>query len=166
MKRGFRNLEISVLLERLIHWFPIPENLKKRLTGHIDLILYLIVGVVTTLLNGFVYWASMKCGIPNVTSTVVAWIAAVIFAFWANKWIVFSSRNLNVLFVLREMCQFIGFRLGTGVLDVAFMYLTVDRLHWHPLLMKLISDFVVTVINFAASKFFIFAKKKIKDSPQ
>ena len=154
-------MEISALLVRMINRSPLPGKLKARLTGCTDLILYLIVGVMTTLLNGLVYWVSMKCGIPNVPSTVIAWIIAVLFAFWANKWIVFSSRNLKFWFVMREMTQFFGFRLGTGVLDVAIMYVTVDRLHWHPLLMKLISDFIVTVINFVASKFYIFAKREI-----
>lgn len=159
-----RKMEIAGLLERMIRWFPMPEKLRTKLIGCVDLILYLIVGVLTTLLNGLVYWISMKCGIPNVPSTVIAWIIAVLFAFWANKWIVFSSRNLDFRFVLREMMQFFGFRLGTGVLDVAIMYVTVDQLHWHPLLMKLISDFIVTVINFVASKFYIFAKRKRKES--
>ena len=39
------------------------------------------------------------------------------------------------------------------------MYVSVDRWGWNGLLMKLISDFVVTLVNFVASKFFIFKKK-------
>lgn len=60
---------------------------------------------------------------------------------------------------MREMAGFFGCRLGTGVLDIAFMYISVDLWGWHGLLMKLVSDFIVTIVNFIASKFFIFKKK-------
>lgn len=136
-----------------------PDRALKILEKYHQIFLYLTVGVLTTFLNGAVYWVCTRLSLANVPSTVVAWIMAVIFAFFANKLIVFSSRNMNFLFVLKELAGFVGCRLGTGVMDVGIMYISVDRLGWNGLLMKLISDFIVTLINFVASKFYIFSKK-------
>ena len=138
---------------------PLPAKLKTLLLKSKDILLYLFVGFLTTLLNGAVYWICIHCGAVNIPSTIIAWVIAVLFAFFANKLIVFASKDMTLRRVLTEMGQFIGCRLGTGFIDVGIMYVSVDCLGWNGLLMKLVSDFIVTLINFAASKFYIFRKK-------
>lgn len=134
--------------------------IKNLLSRYREIILYLIVGVMTTAINGGIYWVCTHfLGLANIPGTIVAWIIAVLFAFFANKVWVFESRSMRLFLVLKEMAEFVSCRLGTGVLDVGIMYLSVDCLGWNGLLMKLISDFIVTLVNFVASKFFIFKKK-------
>ena len=147
------------MMEKLIGLLPLPAKLKELLLKSQDIILYLFVGVLTTLLNGAVYWICIQCGAANVPSTIIAWVIAVMFAFFANKLIVFASKDMTLRRVLIEMGQFFGCRLGTGFIDVGIMYVSVDCLGWNGLLMKLVSDFIVTLINYVASKFYIFKKK-------
>jgi len=150
----------SVFYQRMVSFFPMPQKLKDLCLKSEQFFWYIVVGVTITILNGLVYWIGIRCGVSNVVSTVIAWIIAVIAAFFANKLIVFASKRMSFLFVLKEMALFVGCRLGSGFVDVGIMYVSVDLWGWNGLLMKLISDFIVTLINFFASKFLIFRKKK------
>lgn len=99
------------------------------------------------------YWlAHDEAGLGSTASTVIAWLAAVIFAFVTNKLLVFQSRRDG----LRELASFFACRIATGALDVAIMYVAVDRLGMNGLLWKLISNVAVTILNYAASRLFIF----------
>ena len=120
-------------------------------------ILYIIFGGLTTLVNIIAYFICYDVsGISNVLSTIIAWTLSVIFAFITNKLYVFESKENNVFY---EISTFFGCRLGTGILDVGVMYLTVDILKWNALLMKIISNVIVIVLNYILSKVIIFKKK-------
>ena len=80
--------------------------------------------------------------------------------FFTNKIYVFESRRASVIEKLKEFTSFFGCRILTGVLDVVIMALAVDYLKWNSLIWKLISNIIVTVVNFVASKFIIFKKQK------
>lgn len=127
---------------------------------HRGLILYVLVGALTTLVNMAAYWLCFNIlGIPNVSATVTAWILAVSFAFITNKVWVFESRSFDGKTLWREIPAFFGARLLTGLLDVGIMYATVDMLGWNALVWKLISNVIVIVLNYVASKLVIFKKQ-------
>ena len=133
-----------------------------RLRGFINkqLILYLFFGVCTTAINTICYGILYELLlVNNVLSTILAWLAAVIFAFVTNKVFVFESKRNNATEKLREITSFFGCRILTGILDVVIMAVAVDYLKWNSLLWKLISNIIVTIINYIASKFFIFKDK-------
>ncbi len=120
-------------------------------------IMYAVFGVLTTLVNMVSYYLCFRVAdIPNVASTVIAWVLAVLFAFITNKLWVFDSRSFSVKVLRHEIPAFYGARLVTGILDVGIMYLAVDQLHLNPTLWKLVSNVLVIVINYIASRFFIF----------
>ena len=124
------------------------------------LVLYAVFGVLTTVVNMAAYHLSYNIlHIANVPSTVIAWILAVLFAFITNKLWVFDSPSFDTKTLLHEIPSFFGCRLATGVLDVIIMYLAVDTMHADPTLWKLISNILVIIINYAASKLVIFRKK-------
>ena len=63
---------------------------------HKQIILYLIFGVCTTVINTVCYWLLYDMlSWSNLLSTVIAWLAAVIFAFVTNKRYVFESKNTS-----------------------------------------------------------------------
>lgn len=133
------------------------KTIAKLYRAHRAFILYLFFGVCTTVINAVCYWLLYDVfARPNITSTVIAWLAAVIFAFITNKVYVFESRRTTLSSQLREVASFFGCRILTGILDVVIMFVAVDMLKWNGLLWKLISNVIVTVINYVASKFFIF----------
>ena len=119
-----------------------------------QLILYGIFGVITTLINIAAYWAvSRLFGLSVVTSTVIAWLTAVFFAYWSNRKFVFESRNTSVMGIFFEAVYFFGARIATGVFDVAFMYVFADLLGLNDVAVKVVSNFIVVILNYAASKF-------------
>lgn len=137
------------------------KRLKELYWKYKSIILYLFFGVCTTAINMVCYgilYHSFKIG--NVTSTVIAWLAAVVFAFITNKRFVFESKRTKVSEELVEFASFFGCRLMTGVLDVVIMVVAVDIMQWNALFWKLVSNVVVTIINYVASKFVIFKKPR------
>lgn len=124
-----------------------------------QLILYLFFGVCTTVINTSSYWLLYDVlVVNNIVSSIFAWIAAVIFAFFTNKLFVFESKQAGTTACISEVISFFGCRLLTGILDVVIMAVTVDILQWNGLLWKLISNIIVTIINYVTSKLFIFKK--------
>lgn len=124
-----------------------------------QLLLYLFFGICTTAINTICYWLLYDAlTLSNIVSTILAWLAAVLFAFVTNKVFVFESKRTNTTDRIYEVISFFGCRLLTGILDVAIMAFAVDMLQWNGLLWKLISNIIVTIINYIASKFLIFRK--------
>ena len=122
-------------------------------------ILYAIFGVFTTLVNIGVYYGLYDLlHIANVTSTVVAWFLAIVFAFIVNKLFVFESISWRKDVLWQEALNFLVCRLLTGLLDVGIMYVAVDLLSWNSVFWKLISNILVIILNYVANKSIIFRK--------
>jgi putative flippase GtrA len=134
-------------------------NIYKYYEKYRAIILYLIFGVLTTIVNILFFWIfSEKFGYSTVTSNVIAWLLSVIFAFSTNKTFVFESKSKETYVVFKELYTFIAFRLLSGGLDTIIMFTSVDLLHYDKLLTKLISNIIVVILNYIASKLFIFKK--------
>ncbi len=124
---------------------------------HKDILLYLIFGGLTTLVNYAVYLPLYNyAGASAALSNALAWIAAVIFAFLTNKPLVFQSHDWHLKTLLPELGKFLACRVGTGLLETAILFLTVDILHWNGNLWKLVTSILVVIGNYAASKLLVF----------
>ena len=124
------------------------------------IIVYGIFGVLTTVVNVAVYHGCYEIiNISNLVSTIIAWFVAVAFAFVTNKIFVFESRSWETDVALPELVKFVSCRVGTGVFEVGFMLIFVDILHFDGTISKLITNFVVIVLNFILSKLVIFRKE-------
>ncbi len=125
------------------------------------LILYGVFGVLTTLVNIITYFICAQIlHISVVNSTIISWLIAVIFAFITNKIWVFESKTKNYQEVIKEIFSFFSCRILTGILDVLIMYIFVTKLNFNDLIIKVISNVIVIVINYVASKLIIFNKQK------
>ena len=124
-------------------------------------LLYLFFGGCTTLVNVVVYGVCTRmASLSTTVSTVIAWVVSVLFAYITNRTWVFESRARTVPGVLRELWSFLLCRLVTGALDLLIMYLCVDLLGLPDIPIKLLSNLLVIVLNYVASKLIIFAKPK------
>jgi len=126
-----------------------------------ELVSYLFFGICTTVINTFCYW--LLCEVfaqDNIVSTTIAWLVAVAVAFITNRVYVFESQSTHVSECIKQLVFFFGCRILTGFLDVLIMAIAVDLLKWNGLLWKLISNVIVTIINYIASKYLIFKNKK------
>ncbi len=131
----------------------------KLLKKYQSVILYLVFGVLTTLVNIAAYCLfSDALMFSTIESTCIAWFMAVLFAYITNRKWVFESKAVTAENVLKEVVSFFACRLATGVLDLAMMYVCVDRIGWNGILMKTISNILVTALNYIASKWLIFRK--------
>ena len=134
--------------------------LKKLFEKHKAFLMYGIFGVLTTVVNLVVYnLCYYKAGMNNTISNVLAWILAVAFAYITNKIWVFDSKSWKMSVLRREVTAFISCRLATGIMDVVIMYICVDILGWHAMLMKLASNVLVIILNYIFSKLIIFKKR-------
>ena len=125
-----------------------------------DVILYLIFGVLTTVINIVVYWLmAHPFGFGVMPSTITAWIVSVLFAYITNRIWVFQSTAKAAEEIVKEILSFVGCRLATGILDWACMFVFVDILRINDIVIKCASNVVVIVLNYVASKLLIFRKR-------
>lgn len=137
------------------------DLIKDLMKKYHEFLMYAIFGVLTTLINLASYYVLYDVlGISNMGSTAIAWLVAVIFAFVTNKKWVFGSDSMEVKVVLHELISFFLCRAATGVFDMAVMYVAVDVMAWNEMIWKLLSNVIVILLNFVASKLVIFKKKK------
>ncbi len=124
-----------------------------------EVIIYVFFGVCTMILNMLAYavlYNYFHCS--NVFSTAVAWFIAVIGAYISNRLWVFESHAKGTKAVIHEFAVFISCRIATGVMDIAIMYISVDLLFLNEMVFKFISNVLVVVLNYIASKILIFKK--------
>ncbi len=124
-----------------------------------DVILYLVFGVLTTVVNIVVYWLCVHAlGTSVMFGTVAAWALAVFFAYVTNRSMVFHSSATGKSEILKEIGSFFACRLGTGVVDWVIMFVFVTVLHFNDMIIKILANIIVIILNFVLSKFVIFKK--------
>ena len=133
--------------------------IKELLVKYRDVVIYLVFGVMTTLVNYIVYLACYNLlGLSATFSNVIAWAAAVGFAFVTNKPFVFQSHDWSAATVVPELIKFLGTRIGSGLLETAILGVSVDLLRWNGNLWKILTSVLVVVINYVGSKLLVFKK--------
>lgn len=144
------------------------KKIKMIYQTHQEIILYLIVGVLTTIVSLAIYYGlvftllnpenSLELQIAN----IISWIGSVLFAYATNRKFVFQSKNTKVA---KEFTAFVGSRVLTLIMDMFIMYFGVTLLNYNDKLIKLLSQVIVIVANYIFSKIFVFkkdTKKRIK----
>lgn len=126
---------------------------------HKAFLMYAIFGILTTIINLAVYYILYNVfAWSNLASTALAWLVAVFFAFATNKKWVFESKSMEAKVLFYELTTFFACRVATGILDMVVMYLAVDIMAWNEMIWKLLSNIIVIILNFVASKLVIFKK--------
>lgn len=127
---------------------------------------YLIVGGLTTILAIGSKLVLLKTlldqtnGIELQIAEIVSWFIAVLFAFFANRIVVFKSKEKNII---KELVPFAGGRIFTQVIQMGIMFVFVtlmklDSDSW-VLVFTLICQVMQIVVNYFISKFIVFKKK-------
>ncbi len=125
-----------------------------------DLIVYLVFGVLTTVVNYIVYLPCYNLlQLSSSVSNVLAWVVAVAFAYLTNKPFVFRSYDWSAKTVIPELTKFVGTRLGSGALETVILFIFVDTLQMNGNLWKLITSVLVVILNYIGSKLLVFRKK-------
>ena len=135
------------------------QTIKKLIHKYWDILSYLFFGGLTTLVNFVIYypcynWLQMSATLSN----VLAWVVAVAFAYLTNKPFVFHSHDWSAKTVGPELAKFVGCRVGSGLIETAAIFLTVDLLSWNGNVMKLLLAVIVVILNYVGSKLLVFKK--------
>jgi len=141
----------------------VTEKIKALLIKHREIIVYLFVGGLTTVIS----WAAKflwnfafydGTAFPTVTQnfilSAVNWVAGVAAAYPMNRRWVFQSKNPQIL---KEATGFVMSRVATLGLDIVVMQVLV-LIGVNLYVATVISAVLVIVGNYVISKFFIFKK--------
>ena len=141
-----------------------------------EVLMYLIFGVLTTVVNFVVFWLCgkledsetvlLQIGSFRLTwvylSNAIAWVCSVLFAFVTNKLFVFESRAKGVSAITKEIISFFGARILSFLLfDVALFALLLEVFGINEYIVKIINAIFVVIFNYVASKLVVFRQKKV-----
>ncbi len=130
------------------------NNLKKFINK--ETILYLIFGVLTTLVNFIAYFIFTNISINYLVANVMAWCLAFAFAYVTNKLFVFNSKTSTLSALLNEFTEFLGARIFSLLFELVFMYITVTIFGMYHFVAKIFASIFVVIINYLFSKLLIF----------
>lgn len=131
-----------------------------------EILSYLFFGVLTTAVDWVIFFLlTSHTAINHHVVNVLAWAAAVLFAFMTNKIWVYQSKTTGVVVVLGELIGFAGGRvLSLGVQELLF-FLFVDMMNKDTRLVKIPISILVVIINYVLGKL-IFARRTEKKDPK
>ena len=138
---------------------------------HKETILYLVVGVLTTIVNWGTYAILVQLGVEINLSNIISWVVGVSFAFVMNKWFVFMSKCLIPLVVLRELGSFFTARIITGAIAIVLFpivyALGMDQtiLGIDGFMAKMFTTVIEIILNWIFSKYLIFDLTKKRNGP-
>ena len=141
------------------------DKIKERCVKHREILVYLIVGVMTTVfawairfLWNIVFYAGTAHPLPVQTTilTIVEFIAGVSFAYPTNRKWVFRSTNPNIL---KEAAGFVSARLTTLAIQMLLNLVIINLLHVNFYVATVVIGIIVVILNYVFSKLLVFRKK-------
>lgn len=137
-------------------------KIKELLIKNKEIILYLIFGVLTTVVSIVTFWLFCKFGVNELISNIISWIISVTFAFITNKIWVFEAKTNTKGKFLTQMFLFYSSRVVTLLVEEAIIAIFVTWLKMDSLLIKIIAQVIIIVLNYILSKIIVFRKEKTK----
>ena len=140
------------------------EKLRLLYRKYEEIIVYLIVGVLTTIVawtakfaaNAVLFGNTMHPDhFQNGVLSIINWVAGVIFAYFTNRRFVFKSKEP----MRKEAPKFVLSRVSTWILDIVVMQV-LTAVNINLIVARVISAVLVTIANYVFSKLFVFNKKK------
>ena len=142
------------------------EKIKQLCIKYRELIVYIIVGGLTTVVNWgcfFLLSYVLDSEVPwkLAMNNTISWIAAVVFAYPLNRRWVFQSSNPAIL---KEFAGFTASRVSTWIIEIVVMWLCVNIFGLNQFLSKyIIATPAVVILNYIFSKLFVFKKGQSHD---
>ena len=143
-----------------------------------EIIMYLIFGVATTVVNWGVTFLCQRVfglnepGFRTSAANGIAWFVAVLFAFITNRSFVFEKTDNSMW---AELVKFYAARIFTGLFETflpdglfalskagggALSFLAADFLGLTGGIAKAITTVIVIILNYILSKLVVFTKKR------
>lgn len=131
-----------------------------------ETIKYILVGLLTTLINIVIFRLLLFIFNKNLPdfkynwflSEVPAFIIAVLFAFFMDKYFVFKKTDTKVSETIQELINFFMMRIISELVHMLGLFVFINILKLDALYSKIGLSVIVVVLNYLFSKFFIFRK--------
>jgi len=147
------------------------EKIKAFCIKYRELIVYFIVGVLTTIvawgckfLFNWIFFGGTKFPTvaQNTVLSVVENVSGIAFAYPTNRKWVFQSKNPNIL---AELISFIGSRAATWIMGWLLNMLMVNVLGISVFVSTVVVGVLVVIGNYVFAKLLVFRKKKPEEEP-
>ena len=135
------------------------KNIIKKLYDN-SVVRYVFFGGCTTMVNLISFYIMRKLGINLNTANIISIILAILFAYVVNSRFVFQDKCDTLKEHIRPFFKFISARLVTMVIEVVGVWLLVQVLGMNDMLGKFVTQFIVLILNYIFSKFFVFTTGK------
>lgn len=138
------------------------KNLLEKLYNN-SIVRYVFFGGCTTLVNLASFYLLRKAGVELNTANIISIILAVLFAYVVNSRYVFMERPETLAGHVRPFVKFVGARLATMIIEVVSVWFFAEVLHTGDMTGKFVTQFVVIVLNYVFSRWFVFTGNKTGD---
>ncbi len=141
------------------------EKIKSLCVKYRELIVYVIVGGLTTLVSwaakfawNFIFYGgtAYPTELQAVILSTVEWVAGVAFAYPTNRRFVFQSKDPEIF---KECIKFVLSRVSTYLLSVGLNVL-LTWLGVNVYVTTIVAAVAVVIANYVISKLLVFRKKK------
>lgn len=134
-----------------MNWF------KKIFIKDQEIFKYILFGVLTTVVNIAVFFLfDTVLNFSYIIANAISIIAAILFAFFTNKKYVFKAKSQSWKLAFKEFYLFVGLRSVSGLFDMLSMWMLVDFMNLESNLSKILTQFIIVVLNYIFSKLYIF----------
>lgn len=135
------------------------NKIKELLIKYKSVLVYVVIGGLTTAVHMGVYYIPGVNKIdPAWIRNTIAWIAAVLFAFWGNRTFVFTENTKGQRVTLRELGEFVAARVFSLVVENIIITVLTAGFGVSDELVKIPSSVIVVVLNYITGKL-VFRKK-------
>lgn len=128
----------------------VDEKMKRIL--NLQVVRYVIVGAITTGVDYIIYAVLLKISAGYLLANTFAWIGAVVFAFFANRKVVFKSEGKKS----EEFLKFVLTRLSTLVIENVSLFVLISCMGTGDMTAKIAVSFVTIVLNYCICRYGIF----------
>ena len=153
------------IFDKIMH-LPLLRIFEPFYKKHKEGLLYLFFGAVTTLVGFLSFWLfDTPLGLNELLANLISWVLAVAVAYITNRIWVFDSKNKSAAAVSKESVLFFVTRIAVMLLDMIFMAFLPALLSFLPyssLIATVVSSVLCLIINYIASKIYIFTSKEKK----
>ena len=124
------------------------------------MIRYLFFGGCTTLVNLVSFYCLRQMNVAMNLANAISIVVAILFAYIVNSKFVFHDKCESLRDHIKPFGKFIGARACTMFIEIGGLWFLVEVLLWKEMIGKLLIQFVIIVLNYVFSKFFVFTSGK------
>lgn len=120
--------------------------------------LYIVFGVLTTLVDFGVYTLFLKC-VPSLNenfANIIGIFASIVFAYFTNRKYVFKSKEKDMI---KEFMKFFISRMSSTIFNIVSFWVLTTFTTINSYIVKITIAVFVVIVNYVISKFLVFKEE-------